>query len=111
MDVRLNRKLELQEALQIADGAGGFSKTWSPVGTLWAKMEPGSGSESADQLLTLSSVPYRITVRGAPDGAPSRPKPDQRFVEGSRVFRILAVTERDQEGRYLMCFTKEEVAS
>ncbi|MCK0101660.1 head-tail adaptor protein [Pseudohalocynthiibacter sp. F2068] len=111
MAVRLNRKLELQEALQIADGAGGFTKTWSSLGTLWAELEPGSGSESADQLLTLSSVPYRITVRGAPDGAPSRPKPDQRFIEGSRVFRILAVTERDLDGRYLICFTREEVAS
>ena len=57
----------------------------------------------------LSAVPYRVTVRGAPTGAPSRPKAGQRLREGARLFLIQAVTERDQFGRYLTCFAREEV--
>ncbi|MGB4908701.1 MAG: head-tail adaptor protein, partial [Tabrizicola sp.] len=53
--------------------------------------------------------PYRITVRGTPTGSPSRPKAGQRFREGTRLFLIQAVTERDQFGRYLTCFAREEV--
>jgi len=109
--VCLNRKLLLEEPLQTPDGAGGYSESWAPLGTLWAEVSPGTGSESAGQFLTLSSVPYKITVRGAPEGAPSRPKPDQRFREGTRIYRILAVAERDAQGRYLTCFSREEVAS
>jgi len=61
--------------------------------------------------VTLSTVPYRITVRAAPVGAPSRPKPEQRFRDGERVFRIQAVTEDEEAGTYLVCFAREEVAA
>ncbi len=50
-------------------------------------------------------------MRAAPIGAPSRPRPDQRFREGARIFRIHSVTERDDQGRYLTCFATEEVAA
>jgi head-tail adaptor len=58
--------------------------------------------------VSLSKVPYRITVRGAEVGSPRRPRPDQRLKDGTRVFTILAVTERDSDGRYLTCFAREE---
>jgi head-tail adaptor len=106
---RLNRKLVLEEAQRVADGAGGFAIIWMPLGALWASVDPGTGRERAGEFATLSSVPYRITVRGTPQGAPSRPKPDQRFRDGARVFRITAVTEADERGQYLTCFAQEEV--
>jgi hypothetical protein len=49
-------------------------------------------------------------VRGAPVGAQRRPKAEQRFRDGTRLFRILSVTERDPQGRFLICQTEEEVA-
>lgn len=106
--VHLNRALVLEGAENVADGAGGFSEAWVPLGTLWAEVVAGSGRDVPGVEVTLSSVPYRITVRGAPQGAPSRPKPDQRFREGTRHFRIVAVTERDLQGHYLLCFAREE---
>lgn len=51
---------------------------------------------------------FRITVRAAPQGAPSRPTPLQRFRDGARLFAIEAVTEADPEGRFLVCFAREE---
>lgn len=110
MKVSLNRKLVLEEAVRVPDGAGGFTQAWTPLGTLWAEVKPGSGREKFVAGVTRSSVPHRITVRGAPVGASNRPKPDQRFREGTRLFRILGVAERDADGRYLLCHAVEEVA-
>ncbi|HBQ35891.1 MAG TPA: phage tail protein [Rhodobacteraceae bacterium] len=107
----LNRKLVLEHAVQTPDGSGGFGENWVALGTLWAEITAGSGSEKAGEFITVSSVPYRITVRGAPVGAESRPKPDQRFRDGSRLFLIKAVTERDPQAHYLTCFAIEEEAS
>lgn len=104
----LNRALLLETETRTPDGAGGYSTVWSALGTLWAEVLPGSGRDPAGEELILSSVPYRITVRAAPVGAANRPKPEQRLREGTRVFAILAVTERDPAGHYLTCFCREE---
>lgn len=108
---RLNRELVLEDRQLSADGAGGSVETWVPLGTLWADIRPGSGREEALQGVTLSSVALRIIVRAAPPDAPSRPRPDQRFREGARLYRIVAVTERDPAGAFLTCFAQEEVAA
>ena len=104
----LNRALELEEATRLPDGAGGFSTRWLVQGTLWAEVVAGSGRDPAGEEVVLTSVPYRITVRAAPVGAVTRPKVEQRFREGGRLFAILAVAERGQAGHYLTCFCKEE---
>lgn len=105
----LNRALTLEGAVRLSDGAGGYTESWQTLGTLWAAIAPGSGRDVPGEELILASVPYRITVRGAPYGSVSRPKPEQRFREGTRIFTILAVTERDPDGRHLICFAREEV--
>jgi head-tail adaptor len=107
--ISLNRLLVLEELIQTPDGAGGFSKSWVPVGNLWAEIRPGVGREAGGEEVTLAAVSYRITVRGAEQGAVRRPRPDQRLREGARVFKVLAVTERDPQGHYLTCFAREEM--
>lgn len=107
----LNRKLVLEDAVQLADGSGGFTEIWTALGEVWAEVLAGTGREKAGEFVTVSSVPYRIIVRAAPFGAPSRPKPDQRFREGDRLFRINAVTEMDGRAHYLICFANEEILS
>ena len=107
----LDRRLTLEEAQNLPDGAGGFQQSWVTLGALWARLKPRLGGESGADSATLSKAAYVITVRAAPFGAPSRPRPDQRFREGARVFRILAVSDNDDRGRYLNCVAQEEVAS
>lgn len=107
--VHLNRKIVLEEPVRVLDGAGGHSESWQTLGTLWANIKAGTGRESAGEFVTLSTVPYRIIVRASPQGSASRPRPDQRFRDGVRVFRILAVSEFDAEARYLTCHAREEV--
>jgi hypothetical protein len=56
-------------------------------------------------------VTYRIIVRASAVGAPSRPKPEQRFRDGSRIYKIAAVTEADPRGHYLLCVATEETVA
>ncbi len=104
----LTRKLKLETAYRTRDSAGGYETTWSVLGELWAEIKAGTGNEAELAGLSISTVPYKITVRAAPFGAPSRPVAGQRLRDGERVFRVLAVTEADAEARYLTCFAREE---
>ncbi|MCE6961538.1 head-tail adaptor protein [Cereibacter sphaeroides] len=104
----LNRRLVLEAPVAEDDGFGGADRVWTALGTLWAKIEPGTGREATGEEFRLGQVPLRITVRAAPMGAMSRPEPGQRLREGTRCYAILAVTEKDQAGRYLTCFAREE---
>lgn len=106
----LNRHLTLEAQDRTPDGAGGFTRDWSVVGIVWARIEARTGRDIAGEAVSLSSTAYRIVVRAAPFGAPSRPMPGQRFRDGTRVFRVLSVAERDTTLRYLTCFCEEEVA-
>ena len=108
---RLNRRLTLESPARIADGAGGFSESWTALGVHWAAVLPRTGKESTAIGATIASVSYRIVVRAAPMGSAARPEAEQRFRDGSRLFRISAVTEHDPNGRYLVCFATEEVAT
>ena len=105
---RLTRRLVLETHLLDSDGSGGFVDHWLPVGTLWAEVRAGTGSEQAGPGVPIGRVAYRIVVRAAPPGSPARPRADQRLREGARVFAILAVAERDAGGAYLTCFCEEE---
>ncbi len=109
-EIKLNRRLVLEAPERAPDGAGGYAETWRQVGEIWADIAALTGRETVDGTAQLSSTGYKITVRAAPHGAPSRPKPEQRLRSGSRVFNITAVTERDALGRYLTCYATEEVA-
>ena len=106
----LNRKLVLEAPERLPDGAGGYTEAWTELGTLWANIRAGSGREASGEAVSLSKTAFRITVRAAPFGAPSRPKAGQRFRDGMRIFEIDAVAEREPGERFLTCFCKEEVA-
>ena len=109
--LNLNRKLVLEDPQRVPDDAGGFATDWQPLGTVWASISPGTGRERALHQLPRSHVPLRVFVRAAPVASPSRPVAGQRFREGSRIYNINAVTEKDQSGRYLLCHADEEVAT
>ncbi|SLN59771.1 Phage head-tail joining protein [Pseudooctadecabacter jejudonensis] len=111
MAPRLNRQLLLESPARVPDGAGGFTQSWMPMGSLWAEVTARTGREAAGVAAPMSRIAYKIIVRAAPVGAQSRPKPDQRFVEGDRVFLILSVTENDADGRYLICTAQEETVA
>lgn len=102
-----NRKLVLEAPQRVSDGAGGFSEVWQSLGIIWGEVLPrGAGRE-----VEASELKLKITVRAAPQGAPSRPTAAMRFRDGERLYRIEAATEAEAAGRYLVCFAKEEVGA
>jgi len=108
---RLNRPLRLEDPQTTSDGAGGVDVTWVELGLHWAEMDALTGRETGRRGTSVSLQRYRITLRAAPVGSNARPKPDQRFREGTRVYKIDAVAERDMDARYLTCFATEELAT
>lgn len=108
---RLNRKLELQDPVRSPDGAGGWSISWTTLGHVWAQIAPGRGRELSIATLDIARVPLTITVRAAPVGDDRRPRPDQRLLDGSRIYRIMSVREVGPDARYLQCVAEEETLS
>ena len=108
---KLNRILVLEAPARISDGAGGFEETWVAQGELWADCRLGTGRETSGEGGALSFKSYRIIVRAAPFGSPSRPVAGQRFRDGARIFNLVAVGEHDSDGRFLICFAEEELAA
>ena len=104
----LTRPLVLETHLADTDDAGGFVDRWEVLGTLWADIRAGAGREREGPGVPMGRVAYRVIVQAAPRGSHARPRPDQRFREGERLFRILAVAEHDPRGAYLVCFCEEE---
>ncbi|HAR51624.1 phage head closure protein [Roseovarius nubinhibens] len=107
---QLTRQLILETRVRTPDGAGGYAESWQALGTLWAEVVPRSGRQAAQGAVSVSRGSFRITLRAAPMGSPSRPRPGQRFRAGDRIFAITAVTERDAEARYLTCHCDEEIS-
>ena len=107
----LNRPLVLEEHGVVSDGAGGFTEVWTALGTLWGDVQLRSGRDSSGQDVALGTTAYRIVVRGAAPGAPSRSRAGQRFRDGTRIYAIRAVSDDGPDGRFLVCFAEEELAA
>lgn len=105
--LRLSRPLVLEVPVRLADGAGGFVPGWEVRGTLWAEVVARRGGEGAG----VARASYRITVRAASQGAPSRPLAGQRLRDGARLFAIAAVTESAAGPGYLTLWAEEEVGA
>lgn len=106
---QLNVPLVLETPERVSDGMGGYRLDWRPLGQLWAGMRAGAGGEKFAEVGAKSVVTWRITVRAALSGDPRRPRAEQRFRMGTRLFRIASVAEEGAEGRYLTCIATEEV--
>ncbi len=106
---KLDRRLDLEERALISDGAGGFEPTWTKLGTLPASVVPRTGREVEIGSKQVSQNSFKVLLRAAPDNSPARPKPDQRFREGTRIYGILGVSESAKSDLYLECWVKEGI--
>lgn len=102
---RLRLRLVLEKPMLTGDGAGGATRGWNATGIVAADIRPlrpeerGTGEGVAD--LTL----HKIVIRHRTDV-----KPGDRFRLGGRTFLILAVSDPQEDGRYLACLAEEEGA-
>ncbi|WP_045389165.1 head-tail adaptor protein [Falsirhodobacter sp. alg1] len=105
--MRLTRRLVLERSVSAPDGAGGVRRDWSSLGVLWADVRPGSPREVSGVEAVTPVISLKVTVRAAAPGAPSRPVAGQRFRDGDRILRIIAVVDAGE--RYLTCHCQEDI--
>ncbi len=96
-------RLTLQAADEIEDGAGGFARTWEPLGEIWAAIEPLSLDDQMRADKRLGLLTHRVILRHRADVTLSH-----RFVLGARILSIRALRDPDGRGRFLECLVEEE---
>lgn len=100
---RLRLRLILEKPVRVGDGAGGATLGWSATGIVAAELVPvrpeerGTGQGIADLTLHKVIIRYRTDV-----------EPGDRFRLGQRAFLVLAVTDPQEDGRYLVCLAEEK---
>ena len=97
----LKYRLVLEAPVETADGAGGVTRGYATVETLWASLEP-----VADRVDTAADgsgavVTHHIIIRAGPDVTTLH-----RFRLGSRIFRVVAQRELE-DGRFLLVHAEE----
>lgn len=108
---RLSTRLVLEQRVFSPDGAGGEADEWAVVGVHYAALEARSATEAEVGARRFGAVNHRATLRYAPHGAAARPRADQRFRAGERVFNILGVADADDRQQWLTCWLEEGTLS
>jgi SPP1 family predicted phage head-tail adaptor len=81
----LNRRLVLEAPVESEDGAGGVTRLYDVVTTLWAQVVPLSASSELTAAKLGGKVRYRIIIRSRADITTRH-----RFQDGARTYRVLA---------------------
>lgn len=100
----LNRRLTLEAPVETADGAGGVTRSYATVTTLWAAVRPASARGDVVAAATGATVTHRIVVRTRSDLTTRH-----RLRDGTRIFRIVALRDPDGSGRFLELAAEERV--
>lgn len=95
-----NRRLVLEAPAESADGAGGVTRSYPAVMTLWASVEPISARGAVIADAPGATVTHRIVIRRR-----AAVTTRHRFVEGSTIYRI--VTLRDDATRRFLVIGAE----
>ena len=90
--------------MESADGACGVVREFDTVATLWAELMPVSAARALEAERAGARVTHRIGVRFLDDITTKH-----RFRDGDRVFRIVALRDRDGRKRFLQIEAEEIV--
>jgi SPP1 family predicted phage head-tail adaptor len=102
---KLRRRLALQVPGGAADGAGGVSRSWTTLATLWGSLDPVGRVPTLYGDAPSSRATHRVSLRWRADVAAG-----QRLVMGTRSFTILTVTDPDERRRSLGLLVEEITA-
>ncbi len=98
----LNRRLVLEEPVDTPDGAGGVTRSYQTVSTLWASVLPASAKGLVVAAGRGVRVTHRITIRSGLEVTTRH-----RFRWGARIFQVVALRDQDGEGRFLEIAAEE----
>jgi SPP1 family predicted phage head-tail adaptor len=100
----LRHRLVLEQPVETPDGAGGVARSFAALATLWAKVTPVSARERMEAAARGATVTHRIVIR-ARGGVTTR----HRLRLGARIFRIAALHDEDESGRFTVIEAEERV--
>jgi SPP1 family predicted phage head-tail adaptor len=86
---QLDRRLVLEAPVETSDGAGGVTRSYQSVATLWAAVTPHVAHGSVAAGSAGATATHRIVIRAGRDVTTRH-----RLRDGVRIFRIVAVSER-----------------
>ncbi|MEM8822176.1 MAG: head-tail adaptor protein [Pseudomonadota bacterium] len=109
MSAVFSRRLMLERAVSVADGAGGFARVWTEIGAFWAEVRLRSGDLRDTEFGETPRLKLRVTTHAVPEGHAMRPLVGDRLRDGARVYQVSAVHEDDARGRFLVMLVSEEV--
>jgi len=84
----LNRRLVLEAPAETADGAGGVTRLYDVVTTLWAQVTPVSARADVAAGSLGAVLRSRIVIRKRDDVSTRH-----RLLDGARIYRILSARE------------------
>ncbi len=99
---RLSARLMLEAPTELPDGQGGVSESWTPVATLWGRIEPLRAVAREEASAATARITHRVTIRYRDDVLHA-----MRFVHRGRNLLIRAARDPDEMRRYLVCDCEE----
>jgi SPP1 family predicted phage head-tail adaptor len=99
----LNRRLVLEAPSEADDGAGGVTRLYGVVTTLWAQVAPLSARADVAADHPGATLRHRIVIRPRGDITTRH-----RFQDGGRIYRILTVRP-SADRRFLEIEAEERV--
>lgn len=93
---QFNRRLVVEAPVETGDGAGGVTRSYSAVATLWASVTPVLAQEEIEAARLGARITHRIGIRFSRDITTRH-----RFREGNAVYRIVSLRDHDGRKRFL----------
>ena len=100
----LRHRLVLEAPVETPDGAGGVTRSYATLATVWAKVTPASARGDVDADDLAATVTHRIVIRSRADITTRH-----RFRLGARIYRIVTLRDQDGSGRFTEISAQERV--
>ena len=101
---KMNKRVTLQRRSEGRTAVGQPVDTWSALDTVWADIQPVSGTEHLLASGEASDVTHKVRVRARAD---FRLAPRDRILYGTRTFDIHSVLDEAERGDLWLIMTKE----
>lgn len=102
----LRQSIIIQRLSKTADGAGGWEKSWSAIGSTWAYMRASGGGERffADRLNMeiryLATIRYRTNIQAS-----------DRIIYDGKAYQIRSIIDLEFKKKWLELALEEGVAT
>ena len=102
---RLNRKVAIYTVTATSDSQGGATETDTLTRTVWASVEPLTGSRAKEYSQIVSGKGYKITMFKPSDLTISE---SNYLVFDSRTMAIHSVISKDEDDRFLEIIAEQK---